>query len=295
MPRSSAKTHRVGLVTLSKRGKKGLWRARYQMNGERVERSLSVTNLHVATTKAQEIDALLQTGNYAELAARDVGKRTTFSDLVQEFRENYTGWSPSTMEKSATYIRQCEEVWGDRLLTQITTKDIEGYLARRRDKDGIAGTTSNRILSFIRVAFKAAVRWGYLGYNPAEPVTMAPEVKVVPESLTADELEKLLEHMNGQAQQMATVLADTGMRISELRKLTWPDVDLEARAVTIRKPKNREERVIPLTSRAREILAARRGRKKKALPAFTIHDIKKARPRNLWVKGPGFSDGYWGG
>ena len=22
---------------------------------------------------------------------------------------------------------------------------------------------------------------------------------------------------------------------------------------------------------------------------------KKARPRNLWVKGPGFSDGYWGG
>ena len=24
-------------------------------------------------------------------------------------------------------------------------------------------------------------------------------------------------------------------------------------------------------------------------------DIYRARPRNLWVKGPGFSDGYWGG
>ena len=22
---------------------------------------------------------------------------------------------------------------------------------------------------------------------------------------------------------------------------------------------------------------------------------EEARPRNLWVKGPGFSDGYWGG
>ena len=33
----------------------------------------------------------------------------------------------------------------------------------------------------------------------------------------------------------------------------------------------------------------------KFLTQYSVAVEKMARPRNLWVKGPGFSDGYWGG
>ena len=38
----------------------------------------------------------------------------------------------------------------------------------------------------------------------------------------------------------------------------WSDVDLEARTLTVREPKNEDDRVIPLSIKAYEILAQRR-------------------------------------
>ncbi len=48
--------------------------------------------------------------------------------------------------------------------------------------------------------------------------------------------------------------ADTGMRRSELQRLTWRDVDFDTGTMTVRQSKNKDYRVIPMTDRVRSLL-----------------------------------------
>jgi integrase len=57
---------------------------------------------------------------------------------------------------------------------------------------------------------------------------------------------------------VATLYLDTGLRRGELVKMLWADVDLVDATITVRAPKNRRDRVVPLSGRAHEILNERR-------------------------------------
>ena len=46
---------------------------------------------------------------------------------------------------------------------------------------------------------------------------------------------------------------NTGLRLSEILRLRWEDIDLDRRTLTVRKSKNGEIRVIPLNSQTGEI------------------------------------------
>ncbi len=84
---------------------------------------------------------------------------------------------------------------------------------------------------------------------------MLKEQSQVPDALSDSELESLIEACPERTKQMVIVAADTGMRRSEIQRLTWRDVDFEAGTVTIRQSKNRDYRVIPMTDRVRLLLA----------------------------------------
>jgi integrase len=60
----------------------------------------------------------------------------------------------------------------------------------------------------------------------------------------------------------------TGMRISELARLRWQDIDFDHKLIYIRTQKNRKEQTIPLNSKAREALTDI-GREKQSHYVFT--------------------------
>lgn len=74
-----------------------------------------------------------------------------------------------------------------------------------------------------------------------------------------DEVARILAASQPPQKNAYTVLAETGLRIGELKWLTWPDVDFERNVLRIRpkegwKPKTGDQRAVPMTATLRTLL-----------------------------------------
>ncbi len=179
----------------------------------------------------------------------------TFGEFLSEFRTDFGGWSPNTWRGLSGMLRKLEEEFGDQFLESITTREIERYLTRRRNVDGITTATANRYLATLKTLFKTAQNWDYISGNPTLRLKMLKEQSRIPEALSEIELDALIAECPERTRQVVIMAADTGMRRSELQRLTWRDVDFVAGTVTVRQSKNKDYRVIPMTDRVRSLLA----------------------------------------
>ena len=278
MPRTPS-SQRIGLVTIEKR-KDGNWRARYTTPAGRRQESLKVKTVEAAQVRAQEINLLLERGEYATLLSRSKLKQAKFSELVAVFERDYTGWSPATLRGMEGCRKKCVEEWGNLPAVAVSTQMIQGYLSRRLDAEEITPATANRYLSFLRRLYKCAVRWGYMGFSPAEGVQFLKEQVEPPDALTDEQLDKILRLLPDRARALAIVAVDTGMRYGEMRRLIWSDVDMARRLITIRKTglqetKNKDFRVIPMTERVFRHFVQWRELEDR-LTAIPMQDIKRS-------------------
>ena len=130
MPRK-AQVHVAGQVHLRQRGPNGIWHARYKTPTGRVEQSLKVTNLRVAQKKASEINELLDRDDFTTLTDRSRTKDITFATFWEEFKKNYTNWSPAMWQKNRACHNKLLAEFGPVPLRASNTRLIETYLARR--------------------------------------------------------------------------------------------------------------------------------------------------------------------
>lgn len=127
--------------------------------------------------------------------------------------------------------------------------------------------TANRDKALISLSFRLGIENGKCTQNPACLVRRLHENNERIRFLSEDEEKRLRaaiqeewpEHMPD-----LDIALNTGTRKSEQYGLTWKDVDLEGRRVTLRITKNGSARYVPLNTVARkafEILAQRTGKK----------------------------------
>ena len=126
----------------------------------------------------------------------------------------------------------------------------------------VAPVSVRREMIVLGAMLAIAVReWGWLRVNPLagirRPATSAPRRRGISQveidAITA-ELGKM--RVGPQVAAMFALSIETGMRLSEIVGMTW--VDVGEKAVTLRDTKNADTRKVPLSVRAREIIAARR-------------------------------------
>jgi integrase len=178
----------------------------------------------------------------------------TFSDFLLEFRQDFSGWSPVTWRGLSGVLNNLEGEFGEIRLSSITPRAIDRYLSRRRREDGITTATCNRYLAALKTLFKQARIWSYIEELPTDALQMQKEASKVPDALSDDELERLLQHCPEPTYTIVAFAADTGMRKSEIGRLCWGDLDFGVGIITVRKTKNGRFRAIPMTSRVRELL-----------------------------------------
>jgi integrase len=77
------------------------------------------------------------------------------------------------------------------------------------------------------------MRQGQVVRNVAELVDRMPADPKPPETFTSAELQKVLEHIDGDRYAIAWQLALTGLRRGEVAGLRWRDIDLDARTLQI--------------------------------------------------------------
>jgi len=252
-----------GAVHTYKDPRTGFWFARFRYRGKRQHFKLTgegggpITRKDVADRLAREIAELIETGQYTKLQNRRQARHRTFSEVVDDYLEKGSRWSESTRRSCRSSLNRILAEFGDLSIADVTADAIESYIARRKD-EGKSKGTRNRELAIFKAILKKAREWGYVQHNAADEVTTEREGKKQPQPFTRDEISRLLAEIQPQHRSIATIYLHTALRRGELIKLMWADVDWEARTIAIRKPKNEDDRTIPLSHDAFDILQERR-------------------------------------
>jgi integrase/recombinase XerD len=137
--------------------------------------------------------------------------------------------------------------------------DVQGFLLALRKKN-LNTKSIVRNLVAIRTFFRFLIQEGILETNPVEDLESPKVAKTLPEILTLNEIEQILEQPNLQTplgmrdRAMLEMLYATGMRVSELTHLPTHQVNLEGGYVLLY-GKGSKERIVPLGSEAMKWVA----------------------------------------
>jgi len=178
-----------------------------------------------------------------------------FSLAAADWLKTRTSIAPSTERSYRLAISQLTKEFGKHLLCDLAGGDLATYQTRRKC-EGVSNRTVNLELGVMRSILRCYRMW--------EPI--AADVDFLKESpspgraLTADEEIRLLDAASkSRCRSLYPVVMlaiNTGMRASEIRGLTWVQVDFLASALTVGKSKTDADtgRTIPLNSRAMAVL-----------------------------------------
>lgn len=147
--------------------------------------------------------------------------------------------------------RRGQEHW-----TQLCTEDLVDYLGDRR-RAGAAEATVARGLVAARMLVRFLIGEGELRKDPAAHVPAPVLRRLLPKSLTTEEVERLLESAPGDGplqlrdRALLEVLYACGARVSEAVGLRTDDLEPTLRVLRLH-GKGDKMRVVPLGARARE-------------------------------------------
>ena len=223
-----------------KKGKN--WYIDYYVKGRRKRRKIGPSK-KLAQQVLQDVRLKIAKGEY--LGVYD--ERKIF---FEDYAEQYLAFSKDNKAKS-TYLRRDKVsvahltvAFEGRYLFDITPRMVEKYKAKRLEK--VAPATVNRELACLKHMYNTAIEWGYVKTNPVKSVKLLKEPPGRLRYLRPEEVKKLLDACNGYLRTIVITALNTGMRKGEILALTWQDVDLENRKITVRNAKNNETRVIPI-------------------------------------------------
>lgn len=140
---------------------------------------------------------------------------------------------------------------------RVTALDVAAYRSWLADR--YRPTTVNRRISTVRSTFGWAASEGLLARSPAERLRLLPTMSLGPRGLEGGQLAALLDAAGRHSRRDAvliTLMAQTGLRISEALGLTWASVHLarDAGTVVVRRGKGSKYREVPLNATARRAL-----------------------------------------
>jgi len=172
-----------------------------------------------------------------------------------------TNLSPKTNESYTKTFKHLEEYFGDRLLEDISPRDIEGYKSERAGE--VSPNTVNHELRMFRAFLHKLVDWKLIHESPC---TSVKDIRVVDQTrafLSSNELSKILEKLKDSfLHDVVLFAAMTGMRRGEIVNLSWTDVDMARKLIVVRssssyQTKSGKIRTIPMNSTVLELLAGR--------------------------------------
>lgn len=146
-------------------------------------------------------------------------------------------------------------------LKQVAPRHLEAYLAHL-DRQGLAGVTRCKKLTILRTFFGWLRSNGEIASNPAAAVVPPLREEKEPRVLSQEEYQRLLAGVQKPRDRaIIQLLLQTGIRLSEITRLTLSDLDLPKRITkdslgTMRiLGKGRKTRTILLNTKACEALA----------------------------------------
>lgn len=127
---------------------------------------------------------------------------------------------------------------GDKKLTYLEEEDlkhIQDKLIEDRNKKGTTFRTLNYKMNVLIRALKVAKKKKLIPDQIWETIEPLPEIdSKLKVPFTLDEIHRLLREATGDWKGMILLGAETGLRISNIAKLKWGNIDLESRCIKVK-------------------------------------------------------------
>lgn len=163
----------------------------------------------------------------------------------------------------ARYVRH----HGRRDPAELGREHVEAFLSALATEAKVAASTQNQALSALLflyrdVLFAVDGRRGELPW--LDHVTRAKKPERLPVVLTANEVQRLLARLDGEAWLQAALMYGSGLRVSEALGIRIKDLDLARRALIVRGGKGQKDRTVMLADRLVPHLETQRSRARAA-------------------------------
>lgn len=214
-------------------------------------------------------------------------------DLLDDFRKarRADGFRTSGIRRYHNQLRAFDAWCRPLPVDKIESYHIQAYKETMSERGCSLGTIGNA-LSSINSFFVWAVGAKHCTVNPVVGIKRPQKTRRLPRPLTEKELTQLWRALEDREEYTETdryylkrnrliilLMYYAGLRISEVAKLRWVDVDLFAHTLTVRDSKGGKDREIPIHPELlRELQAVATGRQK------TDAVISKGKGQSLTIK-----------
>ncbi|QRQ88185.1 tyrosine-type recombinase/integrase [Cupriavidus oxalaticus] len=271
-------------MTLLRRNNSKNWYYQFQINGKKFFGTTGTPN----KTKAAQVEREMRNRAHSE-AFLGEAETITLKDALEKYLETRKGTAYyagmcSGVRKAMGYKLHpktkaklpCYGLDPDMLLHTLQTRDIDQLVARRKSEGdkpatikheiGLIRATMNEMAKLgykankdiVYPALKTAYRLRYLDSNEEAALLRELDPNAVRAGLKPIEERTSEMHRNVQDNYDLTVfLLDTGCRYSEVANIPWSAIDMAAGTISLYRSKVRNEDVLHMTTRLREILERR--------------------------------------
>ncbi len=181
-------------------------------------------------------------------------------DILNRYLTEVTALKRSADNEAALLKAFLRQPLADLALSKLTTSHFQIYREKRLKK--VKNGTANREMSIIKHALDLAEReWGVpIAVNPITKLKKLKVSNARTRRLNDEEYQVLIGNIeccrNPHLISLIKFAVETGMRRGEMLRIEWPDINFQAKTLHIPITKNGHSRVIPLTSKAVQILSA---------------------------------------
>ena len=230
------------MANIARRGDK--WRAEVCIDRKRKAKSFATKREAVAWAN--------------DLEQSGIRPSKTLSDAITRYRpivETHKGY-----QSELSRLNHLEKALGDYTLERLTSARLAEYRDKRLTE--VAPVSVRRELIILSALFEvAANEWQWVATNPLKAVAKPSPGPARRRGITQEEIDAILANLSHMAagKQVAAMFLlsiETGIRLGEILSICWPDVS--DKSVTLQETKNGDRRSVPLSMKAREIIAARR-------------------------------------
>jgi integrase len=251
------------MASVRKKPNSKFWYACFTMpSGQRMQRSTKTMNKREALKLAEEYEELTRhriteaqarrvvTDLYRSLSGRELAKTSVRAFLKQWIESRESTVTDSTMSAYRETVAKFNEFLGDRAdsdIVYVTTQDF--FKFRDYVSENVSSSTANHKFKMIRSAFQQAWREGYIEDNPAARVSpLKVKDKIDRRAFTLGELKRLLAAATGEWEGIILVGVYTGQRLGDIATLTWRNIDLESKTLSLTTGKTGRRQILPLAS-----------------------------------------------
>lgn len=163
-------------------------------------------------------------------------KPITFREIAESWERHHRQEITSrTWTNYEPHYKDILSRHGKKQIREVTAMEIANHLTAAKAK-GYSATVVNTIRSLYRMIFDYAVAHEHADYNPVLSVRLPKNLKrgkrIAP---TDEQIKTIFSNVNAPFGLFPVFLLCTGLRKSEALALTWDDVDLENKTISVTK------------------------------------------------------------